>query len=810
MNYKNILIKVIALAIMSWLTTGKGEAQSYIITGKVIDSLHSNISGNALLFSRKGDQIIRGTFFENNTFKLTADAIGSYYIRISSIGYGDLDIPLEIMINPFNYDLGDIAFSPQQHTLHEIIVTASRPLFERTDNGTRLNIANTMLSKSANAAELLSKSPGVSITANKVNVFGSGEAVLYQQGKEIPFETFKSLPPGEIQSIEFITNPSAKFDAKGKAVILVIMKKSYRQGLSTTLTNGTTFGFIPNQSFGHHNMNNASINLDYKKDKISLTGYYANDLGATWNENYYNTFITSPEGLYKTRSYYNETSHSNQVHYYKFGIGTELNDKSDFSLQYDGLYHFFNLDVAQNGDYYTPGNALTSIRMTNDASTTLINHSANANYNYRLDTLGGTLFIGAQINRFENRLLDQIIERTTDPSLTLTKAYRINDGNNAIHLFTAQADLSKKLKSGITIDLGAKFSKTTNEGTIRFSSKTEAETHYTEDPRLANKNLYTEYIPAIYASISGSRKSWSWNAGLRIENTVIDALNQKTNETRYSKNYIDGFPSAKLSYKVNTLWNTSLSYARKINRPIYQDLDPFLWYLDALTSIRGNPNLQPEYLNQLEWRISHHAVTFKVGYTRSDNTIWAITRPGTTGPNSTIFIKENIQHRNLFKISLELPIETAHYNAFNSIAYNLNQFKDNRPEFNTGITTPQLYIYTYHQWLIPNLFNLDLTGEYYGTSADGFTHKEPYYYLTLGVSKSFLKDNLNLQLQFNDLFNTARFKGIRTIGTVTNDYNQRFLSHYIRLTGTYKLGNLKEIKYKNKAINEKEFNRIKQ
>jgi hypothetical protein len=777
-------------------------AQPFLIKGKVQDTQQNPILGNALLLSADEKQLLRGEFINAGLFELKADTAGKYTLKISALGYTERSIPLHITAQQREYNLGEIELATATAELQEVSITAHKSLFEKTADGTRFNIENTLLSKSVNALEILTKSPGISIASGKVNVFGRGEAMIVLNGREIALETFKSLPPGEIKSLEIITNPSAKYDAKGKALILVSMKKTYQQGLLATLSEAVTLGFYP--------QNNANLNLSLKQKDLSLSAFYANEWGSNWNNNQYSTFIDAAAGQYRTFSEYEERARSKDAHTYRLGLGYALSEKSDLSVQYDGLYNYFKLDVRQDGDFYSPRNALTQIRMRNDASTRLINHSGNVNYHRRLDTLGSTFFMGVQYNRFENQLLDQIRESITTPEQVQSVSQRINDSNNLIHLFIAQADWSKALANGSKLEMGFKYSQISNEGRIRFLSKPLENPTYVESPQYANGTRYEESIPAAYVLWSGTKNRWSYNLGLRAEHTIAEGFSKKLNRNIIDTTYLKFFPSAKLSRQFNDNWSSALTFARKINRPLYQDLDPFLWYLDSLTSIQGNPRLVPETLHQLEWAFSYKSYTLKMAYTHSDHTIWAITKPGLGGSNSVVYIKDNIQQRQLYSLSLELPFGNDHYNTFNILSYNLSRFSDSRPEYRVRPASPQFYLYTYHQFILPKLFNIDLSGEYYGANADGFARRKPYYYLTFGVSRSFLHKKLNTQLMFNDFLRTARFQGNRVIGTVTNDYNQRINTHYLRLTLTYQYGGVKDFKYKNKAINEKEFGRIKQ
>ena len=797
---------LLAAFLLSRLFAG---AQVFTISGTVTDPQQNTLPGNALLLNRDGE-LLRGVFFEDGAFALSADSAGSYLLRVTAPGFSDADIPVRLSAGVPMLDMGGIVLKESAALLGEVTVSVRKTLFEKTPDGTRLNVENTLLGKSANAVELLTKTPGVTIAGSRVNVFGRGEAAIYLDGKEIPFGTYRSLPPGQIRSIEIVTNPSAKYDARAKAVILVTMKNRYHQGLLATLTESYTVGFVPGASLGKHNMNNASLNLDLKNNRFSLTGYYANDYGTKWNENRLRTQVAAASGTFNTDYYYREDSRSQDVHYYRLGTGYQISERSDLSFQYDGLHHFFALDVAQDGDYYAPDQKLTQIQMRNAATTALNNHSANLNYSLQLDSTGGTLFAGLQHNVFENQLLDNIEETIGHSSTDISRSFKINDGYNRIYLTTAQVDLNKPLRGGAKIEFGAKYYTIVNEGRIRFLTRADGDTEYVENPMFANGNRYEEIVPAAYALLSGRRGRWTYSAGLRAEHTTVSAFSKKLNQTIVDSTYSNLFPSAGLHLQLNDNWSSGLSFARKINRPIYQNLDPFLWYLDSLTSIQGNPRLTPEYLSQLEWSLTCQNYTLKLGYTHSQNTLWAVARPGSTGENSVVFVQDNIQNRRIFFAALDLPVEVGRYSSFNILRANFFRFDDERSTYDTRASRPQLYLYSYHQYAIPKWFNLDLTGEYFGAMSDGFTDWQPNFYLTMGLSRTFLDGNLDVQLQANDLFFTSRFKGNRKINTFSSDFHQRFLSQYLRLTVVWKVGGIHNYRYKNKAINEKEFNRIKQ
>lgn len=548
---------ILAILIISFYLPAAGQLSA--IQGTVVDIHKNAMNGNALLFNTTGEQFLQGDFFENGTLRLTVDSFGTYVLRISCLGYAEDSISLAVRAGTAMVEIGEIVLNEVSTTLEQVTVTARRSMFERTADGTKINVEKTLLAKSVSAVELLSKSPGVSIAANKINTFGRGEAVVYLDGKEIQFETFKSLPPIEIKSLEIITNPSAKYDAKGKAVILVSMKKSYQQGLSATLMENATWGI--------HLMNSANLSLNLKKKKLSLSTYYANDLGTNWSDNRNNTLIKSEAGTYTTRSFYREDSRSTDVHTYRLGLGYPISEKGDLSIQYDGLFHYFDLAVQQNSDYYVPTGEKTLIDMRNAATTRLFNHSGNINYSLQTDTMGSNFFWGTQYNRFENQLLDHITETISPPDHRISRSQRINDGRNLIRLFASQVDITRVWKKNHRLEWGAKYAHITNEGNIRFYSKAEGNEEFIEYPQYANGTIYVEKMPAIYALINGNRGKWNYQAGLRAEYTFAQGFSNKLDRFLIDSTYFNFFPSAKVNYRINDEWTSSLSIARKINRP---------------------------------------------------------------------------------------------------------------------------------------------------------------------------------------------------------------------------------------------------
>lgn len=785
----------------------KGSAQT-VLKGRVVIGSDSTVVGDIILtpLATNNQPLLQS--FTGGSFQLNMQEADSVLFQLITDKGADTSFVIR-KTGSVVYDLGVIDLITKKQ-LETITVTAKVPIYQRTEEGNRLNVANTILAASNNPAELLSKLPGTMIQGGKINVMGKGEAILYMEGKELPFEAFKSIPVSEIKAIEIISNPGPAYDARGKAVIVIYTKRSYYQGIAVTLSESATLGIRKGHTLNSYFLNTANLSINARKKRWGFNGFYANESGNSWNENKTSVYIKGIAGTYTTNGYYNETSKSKAIHTYRFGVAYNISQRSDLSLQYDGLSHFFNLDVMQNNDYYKPDLSLNLIRMRNDATTRLLNHSLNANYNLKLDTIGVShVFIGAQYNQFNNHLLDNISETITNSGVSANTSQRINEGVNGIEILSFQSDLVRKFKA-FTVESGIKFSRTTNTGKVRFFSKSSGTSVFTENLAVANTNHYKELVPAAYALLKGTSKSLSYMVGVRAEYSEVSALSGRFNHYIIDSSYFNLFPSASLKYTMSDNWSCKLNYTHKISRPVYQDLDPFLWYLDSLTSIQGNPGLIPELLHQFEHTLTYKGFSFRTAYTLSKGTMWAIAQTSNSGDNSVKYVKDNIQQRELLLFSFDVPYESTYFNLYYTLAYNMYKFTDNRPQYAVNGIRPQFYLYASHQIVLPKQFSIDINTEYYGASSDGFTNRKPYYYLTFGCSKSLRNDKLNVQILFNDVLRSAAWQGIRTLGTFTNVYNQRINSHFIRLAITYKLGGVYQYKYANKTIIDKEYGRIKQ
>ncbi len=783
------------------LMSAAGNAQNLTLTGKITGNKDSLLSGEVLIMDAKGTHLLKVSPFANGVMLVPGVHTTQFVVKIAAHGYPDTSIAVNTTQQTGDYDMGLLRLA-NYNSLGGVTVYARTPLSKKSDEGTILNVENTVMASSSSTNELLSRAPGVVVSGSTLQIFGKGEALIYLNGKQILYERLASIPVNLIRQVEIITNPSAKYDAKGRAVINIVTKKSSEEGWRAVITQHFTAA--------KHFMSTSAANLTYSKKKLSLSGDFSILTGTDWFNNTISSSANYNGDVYTNYNYYEANTKQPHISNYKIGAGYEINKKSDISIQYDGLDGLKQSGMATNAKIVVPNSDPTFISTFNDGSTRNSNNSINANYNRRLDSLGSTLFIGGQYNKFKTRVYDQIAEDVAK-SGNARKAYRVNDGHNAIDLFTMQFDIVKKLKNARRIEAGGKYSSVVNDGSVVFKSRKDPVEEWTSFPELSNSFLYQERIPALYFQYAdNSNSKFSFAVGARTEMSIVKGISRKLNKTVLDTNYLNIFPNAKFTYTISSNWSVGASYSKRINRPQYQSIDPFVWYQDSLTSFQGNTRLTPELVNSIEALLTYKSFTLKIGHAFSKNVLRAVLVTGNTGPNSFIFTMDNLRSFKQYSASLEIPYDTKYWSSYNMISYNLNQFFDDRPQFKMSMpVTPMWYIYLYQQFKIPKWFNVDLTAEYTSSQSDAITERHPLYQVTTGLSRSFLNNKLSLRFLYNDMFRTQRWWGKRAFGNIYATYDQRFNTHYARLTATYRFGKLKKSNYKNKSVNDDQFNRIR-
>lgn len=773
---------------------------NYSIKAKIYNDKDQLSSGNALLLAEKDSSLIKGIIFTNGILHIEDASCKTCLLKISQTGYEDTLLAIS---NPElkDFDFGKIIVRGGYEEIEVIKIAAPVPLFEKSsEDGLLVNVKKTLLASSVSASEILSKLPNIVINEGIISVVGRGEAFLYKNGKRITVEQLSAIPVQSIDKIEILANPSAKYDAEGKAVINIKTVVNESEGYDV--------GIVQNFTFAKHFMYSPALSFNYRKNKLSVNGNYSVTIGKDWSTGKHNRTIELNSGVFNSVSDRVANMGYNYVGNQSLGMGYQLNSKHTLSLEYSGLINVFDQNDKGTNTVISPSADQTVLNTLNKGKTVNRNNAVSFNYDGQLDDLGSSIFVGAQYSLFKNKLND-LVDETINTNGVFNEAQRKNSGANDINLFTIQADYNKSFKNEMKLQIGAKYGEAKNSSVIDLYSRP-LDGDFSLVPGFSNNFEYKEKIPALYAQFYGKLgKKVSYTVGLRGEFSNITGFSNALNKKVIDSTYINMFPNATITYSPSDKWTYSLNYSERIGRPKYQDLDPFLWYQDAFTSMQGNPFIIPELSKNSEISLSYKTYSLKAGYINSKNpTKWFII-PGSSENGSIILQLTNFQRKHSMYMSLDIPFEKRFWKSFTTLSMTMDKYEDDRPEIVFRKPYPQLYIYSYHRFKVKNWFNTEIIFEYEGTKDDGLYRDNQRYSLSFGLSKTMMDGNFTVRLLANDLFRLYKETGNSRVGNVAVNYDRRQNVAFYRLSLTYNFGKLRDINYKNKATGNEELDRIK-
>lgn len=753
----------------------------------------------------KDSLVLKATASDNNgTFSLEIESADSVLVYFNIIGYKP--IWKKIAANS-SANLGAVQLTRTSAVTSEMEFVAKKPLVQVQADKTIFNVEGTANAVGLNALELLRRAPGVVIdNNNNISVKGKSGITVYIDGRISPLQGsqladfLKSTPSSNIEKIEIITNPSARFDAAGTAGILnIVMKKNSNYGQNATF--GLGYG---NQVYGK---TNGSFTYNRRKGKTNIYATYGNSFSEDWG--YMRFYKEQNEIFFDQKTY---TYNKDQSHYGKAGIDISINDKNTLGISVNG--NFANSLWNSHGSTPIGSTALGSVvdstleALSNNTGYRN-NYGGNINYQWKgkndqeftVDANYG-IFDIKNDNYQPNRYMG------SDGLLLNERIYQNNTATN-IDIAVVRADYSFNWKK-IKWEAGVKGTQVNTNNNLDFFNVNG--NVFSIDSNRTNAFEYKERVLAGYANASGKYKKFGWQVGIRTENTKSNGeLFALTPQplSKVDRFYTNLFPSAAITFDHKETSTFNLTYSRRIDRPSYQTLNPFESRLDELSYSRGNAFLQPQYTDAFE--LSHtlfYMLTTSLGYSKTNGFFTEIT-------DTTEFSRSYIQTRNLgyrenitFNIGSPVPIAKWWDGYVNMGVYNIH----NRATFNDGNTidlrATSYNIFMQNTFKVNKTTSFELSGFFNGPSVWGGTFRnKPMGGMDLAFQKTFLGEKLVLRLAYGDILHTMRWRGISQYAGLYMDASGRWESRVARINLTWKIGNQK-LKEK-KASQVDEFKRVK-
>jgi len=804
-------MKKILLSLLIHAFSFSGFAQTSTVSGVVKNQQNETVGFAAVSLNQSKDSTLvkADVADEHGTFKIGGVPDGRYFVRVSAVGQRMYQSAM-FDVAGRDVNLPAVSMVPEAKQLNEVKVTGTKPLIEVKNDRMVFNVEASINATGSNALDLLQRSPGVQVDRDEnILVRGKTGVRIYIDGRPSPLagkdlaSTLKSMNSADIEAIEIITNPSAKFDAAGDlGIINIRLKKNAKLGTNGNVSLGGMFGITPKY--------NASVNLNHRDKKLNVFGNYGFNQGAWHNTTYDDQILNNVAYNKLWHGIWRDTTHSAKI-----GADYFINSKNTLGFSANGRISNHN-GGGESETFISKRNNLTadSLILSSRTSNPEKNKNLNLNVNYRYaDTTGHELNIDADYGRFSSRGISYQPNKyrfQTGSDEPIERNY-VSKTPVDITIKSFKVDYEQSLWKG-KLGYGVKLSDVKSDNTFNFYNV--LQNVEVIDTNRSNRFKYLERVYAAYINYNISLgKRWDLQAGLRSEHTksLGDLTSYKHNDLdKVDTTYLNFFPSGAISFRAskNHTWN--LNYSRRINRPSYQNLNPFEYRIDELVYSKGNPFLKPEYANS--FKLSHvykGILTTSFGYRRTKFPVVGLRIPYDS--SRTYFITENLDYSQGFSldVSLTMPITKWWELNFNISGYH-NLWKaalDNGIIVNNRTTAFNLN--GQNTFKLKNSWTIELSG-WYNSPYRRIDYNWQMGMVDVGVQKKFWKDNASLKATFSDVFHTARGGYTSAYAGIETRLRFRFEGQMLRVNFNYRFGS-KEIKAarSRRSGSEDELNRIK-
>ena len=721
---------------------------------------------------------------------------GMYHIRISAVGYETVNgANFNIIAGNKSLELPAFDLKRKNNELQSVVVVSKKPFIEQKNDRILVNVDASPANAGTSVMDVLEKSPGVSVDKDgNISLKGKqGVTIMidnrptYMSGTQLA-TYLRSLPSSAIDQLEIMSNPSAKYDAAGNSGIINLKtKKNKARGFngSATLT----------YTQGEYAKPGGSLNLNDREAKFN---FFMNG-GYTYWQGFQNLDINRnylDPGTDNINSIFTQNTHM------KF-LSPELNLKlgADYFLDSKTTLGIV-LSGYQNNETDNSTSNIT-LKNANDVTDSLVqsignihgkwtNGTVNLNFRRQFDSSGRELTADADYIYYKSSS-DQLFQNYTyDPNMKPLSSNTLSgDLPSTIKIYSFKTDYTHPFQNDFKLEAGLKTSFVATDNKANYYDVSGNE--YIPDTTKTNYFVYHENINAVYFNLTKKYKKWNFQAGLRLENTNYDGhqygniYTVDNNDSSFKKSYVNAFPTAYISYELNDKNTFNVNFGRRIDRPDYGDLNPFLFFLDEYTYQAGNPYLQPQISTNIEVSHTYHnMLTTTLNYSNTQN---YFAETFQQEGHATIVRKGNIGRRENagIAVSLNMPV-TKWWNTTMYVNVNYNQYTGELYSEALDVHAIQGMANMTNMFKFKHGWSAELSGWYRTSGIEGQIYVQPMGQTSTAIAKQIMKEKGTLKLGLRDIFYTQQVKGSidfqQTEATFHNTRDSRQLS----LTFTYRFG----------------------
>ena len=782
------------------------------VNGSVINEDNEGVAfANVILLNAQDStSVYKGTISEEDgTFFMEDVEDSVYLLKVTFVGYKDAFRRIEVQDNT---GLKPVMLEVSSDALDEVTVNARRPKVSRQVDRIVFEVENSSLS-TGNTYEILKRTPGVIVSQGQLLVKNRPATVyindrkVYLTSRELQ-QLLEGFSAGNVKSVEVITNPPAKYDAEGGAILNIKTSKNISIGYKGSLNASNTIAVVPKYNvgtsqyyktdwlnfFASYNFNYRNI---YKKDETEIEFFRPNgDTHSFWFTDFERNTNDISHNLNTILDF--TLSEKSSL---SFSANIQLNPKTDS-------------DIDGRTEIYDPQNSLDSLfttdsRLENDTDNILLS----ASYNTSIGEKGGSFSAVANYIDYTSKGTQNLMTEYFSAEGNL-----INDNSfftvadQKSRIYTGQMDLTTPMGS-INLETGLKYSGLRSDSGQDFFDTNTGSMQFVDGQ--SDDLNYDENIYAAYASISKDWEKVSVKGGLRGEFTNVEGNSENFGIVN-TQEYFELFPTFYLMYSAGENHSLGLDYSRRITRPRFQSLNTYRYFINENNFQEGNPNLKPAITNKINFNYTYkNKLSFDLYWERGDNAIAVL--PFQDNDARTLrYLNANMDFDQQFSLDVmyySYLTDWWYLYAYGSLYKLQNDFyalESNGQVVRNEVTS--MYLQAYNQFTLSKdgSFIGELTGSYLPDFIAGsYDYEETQYGLSLGLRKSFFDSRLITTVNVDDIFNSMNIPVRSEYLNQNNAFFAKPESRMIRFGLTYKFGNFK-LNDNKRAIDAEESNRLKE
>lgn len=747
-----VIKKILLLYLISNFLSDVCSGQTKIF-GKIADTTGKPVLyANVLLLNAKDSVLVKGTLTnESGVFVFENVGQGKYLINATHTGIQPVfSRVFEVTDKQEPLDMGVIRLEEKEVTLTDVTVVSKKPLYEQKIDRLVINVAASVTAAGITALDVLERSPGIIVNrvSNSLSVNGKGGVIIMINGKRnymdiaAVIQMLSGMPSSNIERIEIITTPPAKYDADGDAGIINIVLKSNNQY-------GTNGSYTLSAGYSKREDNSGSININHRKGKINLFGNYS------YSRNRPYQLWTNYHAVNNSGVFLEDYSESNRhpfawQHDVQAGIDYELNKKTIFGALFTGSYRHWSMEADNN--------AMVSANRILDSTVNTINHELHTTRSY-----------GFNINMQHTFKPDEKISVNLDYLDYFDK--NPNDYNNAyfnasnsfaydenvksdkitpLKFWIGAADYEKNLSKKVSMEAGLKSTASRLSNDVNVS--TLVQNTWITDTSLSGYHKLKESIEAVYTSFNiVFNEKTSMKTGLRYEyaHTILGS----STSTLVNRRYSNLFPTFYIQHKINDSNSVNISYSRRIWRPSFANLAPWVIFYDPKTFQTGNPYLLPSISDEINFSYTYKnkILSFAYSYTANPISNQPELDEKTNRLINTVTNSKNFQ---MIYINLSLPFKiTKWWSMQNNLS---GSWRQSNSFYKTTIKTTGTTFFgnTTQTFTLPKDFAIELSGWYNSGGSWGLYNFSTIGSVDFGIQKKLEKIKSSLSFNIGNIFNS--------------------------------------------------------